>query len=102
MFLNARGQRICCVYEDGEIFVGNDGNGDFNLVFSGTSFATPQVAGAVALLAQAFPNLIMLALQAKRLSRYSSIARAMQAKRGRIANLVAGYPRYRCSLCTCW
>lgn len=56
-FLTARGERVCCVYENGQIFVGQDANGPYNLLFSGTSFAAPQVAGAVALLAQAFPNL---------------------------------------------
>ncbi|UVI40597.1 S8 family peptidase [Qipengyuania spongiae] len=56
-YLGARGERVCCVYENGQIFVGQDQDGSFRLLFSGTSFAAPQVAGAVALLAQAFPNL---------------------------------------------
>lgn len=56
-YLSARGERICCVYEGSQIYVGQDASGSFNLLFSGTSFATPQVAGAAALLAQAFPNL---------------------------------------------
>lgn len=51
--LMAQGERICCVYQDGVLKV-EDG---FVSLVSGTSFAAPQVAGAVALLAQAFPNL---------------------------------------------
>ncbi len=53
-FLTARGEVICCVYQNGEVFVDSEG---FVFLFSGTSFASPQVAGAAALLAQAFPNL---------------------------------------------
>ncbi|WP_052845721.1 S8 family peptidase [Aurantiacibacter marinus] len=53
-YLAARGETICCVYQDGAVFVDNEG---FIFLFSGTSFASPQVAGAAALLAQAFPNL---------------------------------------------
>ena len=53
-FLAARGDRICCTYENGSLYV--DGEG-YVYLFAGTSFAAPQVAGAAALLAQAFPNL---------------------------------------------
>lgn len=57
-FLSARGQAICCVYEDGEIKISTEPGGQqFVSLFSGTSFAAPQISGAVALLAQAFPNL---------------------------------------------
>lgn len=56
-FLTARGERICCVYENGAIKTETDSQGTFVFLFSGTSFAAPQVAGAAALLFQAFPNL---------------------------------------------
>ncbi len=56
-YINARGETICCVYDNGELFVENINGDDFVTLFSGTSFAAPQVSGAVALLAQAFPNL---------------------------------------------
>lgn len=56
-YLSARGERVCCVYENGQVFVGQGSDGAYNLLFSGTSFAAPQVTGAVALLAQAFPSL---------------------------------------------
>jgi len=53
-YLAARGERVCCVYENGQMFVDDEG---FAYLVSGTSFATPQIAGAAALLAQAFPTL---------------------------------------------
>lgn len=57
-FLSARGQRVCCVYENGVLKITTDASGQrLQYVFSGTSFAAPQIAGAAALLFQAFPNL---------------------------------------------
>lgn len=57
-YLAARGERVCCVYENGtmKIVTNPDGSRSIFLV-SGTSFAAPQIAGAAALLRQAFPNL---------------------------------------------
>jgi subtilisin family serine protease len=53
-FLAARGSRICCAYENGQLYTDSQG---YVYVISGTSFSAPQVSGAAALLAQAFPNL---------------------------------------------
>jgi hypothetical protein len=57
-YLTARGERVCCVYENGVMKVTTDASGTrFVTLFSGTSFSAPQIAGAAALLVQAFPNL---------------------------------------------
>lgn len=57
-YLMALGDRICCVYENGSIKITTDSSGQqFVTVVSGTSFAAPQISGAVALLRQYFPNL---------------------------------------------
>ena len=57
-YLTALGDEICCVYENGEVQITRDGQGrSFVTLFSGTSFSAPQISGAAALLAQAFPNL---------------------------------------------
>lgn len=56
-YLTALGERVCCVYDNGELFIETIDGQRFVTVFSGTSFAAPQVSGAVAILAQAFPNL---------------------------------------------
>jgi hypothetical protein len=53
-YLTARGEDVCCVYKDGQLYVDPQG---YIYVMSGTSFSAPQVSGAAALLAQAFPNL---------------------------------------------
>lgn len=52
-YLSALGEEVCCAYKDGAIETENG----FFFVLNGTSFSAPQVSGAVALLAQAFPNL---------------------------------------------
>ncbi|MDE2596759.1 MAG: S8 family serine peptidase [Sphingomonadales bacterium] len=57
-FLSALGEKVCCVYENGVLKVTTDPSGQrFVTLFSGTSFSAPQIAGAAALLRQAFPNL---------------------------------------------
>jgi hypothetical protein len=53
-YLAALGSRICCQYQDGKLYVDSQG---YSYLHSGTSFSAPQVSGAAALLAQAFPNL---------------------------------------------
>jgi len=52
--LAAQGEGVCCEYRNGVLFQDDQG---FVFLFNGTSFSAPQVAGAAALLAQAFPNL---------------------------------------------
>lgn len=56
-YLSALGEDVCCDYVDGAIRTQTDASGTFVFLLNGTSFAAPQVSGAVALLAQAFPNL---------------------------------------------
>ena len=57
-YLMALGERICCVYQGSEILITTEADGRrYVTLFSGTSFAAPQVSGAAALLKQAFPNL---------------------------------------------
>lgn len=56
-YLLALGERVCCDYENGDLRRDVTADGSFVFVISGTSFSAPQVAGAAALLAQAFPNL---------------------------------------------
>ena len=56
-YLLALGEQICCDYEDGDLRRDVTADGSFVFVLSGTSYSAPQIAGAAALLAQAFPNL---------------------------------------------
>lgn len=55
--LSALGERICCEYRNDTIYRFVENGQSFVRVFNGTSFSAPQIAGAAALLAQAFPNL---------------------------------------------
>jgi hypothetical protein len=55
--LSALGDGICCEYQNDTIFRFQQNGSTFVRVFNGTSFSAPQIAGAAALLAQAFPNL---------------------------------------------
>ncbi|MDP3677082.1 MAG: S8 family peptidase [Novosphingobium sp.] len=57
VYLNGLGEEVCCVYENGQIRITTRNGQQFVTVVSGTSFSTPQIVGAVALVAQAFPNL---------------------------------------------
>ncbi|WP_338465926.1 S8 family peptidase [Novosphingobium sp. ZN18A2] len=56
-FLAALGEGVCCVYSGSQIEVTTTNGQQYVTVVNGTSFAAPQITGAVALLAQAFPNL---------------------------------------------
>lgn len=56
-YITALGEQVCCDYLNGDIRTQTTSQGTFVFVLSGTSFSTPAVAGAAALLAQAFPNL---------------------------------------------
>ena len=56
-YLSALGSRVCCDYENGNLRRETRADGTFVFPISGTSFSAPQIAGAAALLAQAFPNL---------------------------------------------
>lgn len=55
--LSALGQGICCEYRNDTIYRFDANGGTSVRVYNGTSYSAPQIAGAAALLAQAFPNL---------------------------------------------
>lgn len=56
-YLSALGESVCCDYENGVLRRETRPDGTFIFNVSGTSFSAPQISGAAALLAQAFPNL---------------------------------------------
>lgn len=56
-YLLALGEDVCCEYANGDLKREVRPDGTFVFLISGTSFAAPQIAGAAALLAQAFPRL---------------------------------------------
>jgi len=56
-YLLGLGEEVCCVYENGQIKTDVQNGSTYVYVVSGTSFSAPHIAGAVALVRQAFPNL---------------------------------------------
>jgi len=56
-YLGALGEGICCVYSGSQIQITTSGGQQYQTLVSGTSFSAPQIAGAAALLLEAFPNL---------------------------------------------
>jgi hypothetical protein len=56
-YLAALGEGICCRYANGNIEYITKNGSTYYTVYDGTSFAAPQITGAVALLLQAFPKL---------------------------------------------
>lgn len=57
-----------CIIADGSVYsASGTGNSDY-MLWSGTSFSAPQVAGAIAILAQAFPGLSAQELRARLLA----------------------------------